>query len=291
MELDQLRHALGVLRHGGFTAAAGELGLSQSALSRSVQRLEEELGRPLFERKARGVEPTEAGRLVAARAAQILKLADDTRAEITDDGQTGEVRVGAIPTVAPYFLPGLLRSFAADFPQARVSIQEDTTDRLLRRCDQGELDVLVLALPVAAKYLQADALFDEELFLLLPAGHPLAAAEAVTLDDVRPHPFILLGEAHCLSEQVLTFCRSRQVQPLSVERTSQLATVQELVALGHGLSLVPAMARRLDDSPSRAYRSLSPEPPRRTIAAVWNPDRFQSRLCQAFRERLARHRP
>jgi LysR family hydrogen peroxide-inducible transcriptional activator len=105
---------------------------------------------------------------------------------------------------------------------------------------------------------------------------------------VKPYPFVLLDEAHCLSDNVLSFCRERSFQPVAVEQTSQLAMVRELVSLSHGVSMIPAMARQLDQSDRRVYRSLAGRKPTRTVAAVWSPYRFQSRLLKAFRERLRR---
>ncbi len=104
--------------------------------------------------------------------------------------------------------------------------------------------------------------------------------------DVEPLPFVLLDEAHCLTNNIVSFCRQRSFQPVSVERASQLAMVQELVSLSHGVSMIPAMARRCDQSDRRVYRSFAGRKPTRKIAVVWNPYRFQSRLINAFRERL-----
>ena len=286
MELDQLRYFLQVAQRGNFTRAAQDLMISQPALSRSIQKLEEELGQPVFERKSRSVCLTDAGTLLQGRALQILRLIEETKAEITDDGQSGRVRIGAIPTIAPYFLPELLRSFSTEFPKASLIVQENTTDVLLKCCTQGEIDLAILALPVAAKYLETEELFEEELLVVLPPDHPLVDQPKVRLSDIEPLPFVLLDEAHCLSDNITTFCRQRSFQPVAVERTSQLAMVQELVSLSHGISMIPAMARVLDQSNRRVYRSLSGRKPTRKIAVVWNPYRFQSQLIQVFRERL-----
>lgn len=286
MELDQLRYFLQVAERGNFTRAAEDLIISQPALSRSIQKLEEELGQPVFERKARSVSLTDAGTLLQARAQQVLSILEDTKAEITDDGESGRVRVGAIPTIAPYFLPDVLRRFSEAFPKSTLIVQENTTDRLLKSCTQGEIDLAIVALPISARYLEVEELFQEELLLVLPPEHPLVDRAKIRLADVEPYPFVLLDEAHCLSDNIVSFCRQRSFQPVTVERTSQLAMVQELVSLSHGVSMIPAMARSCDDSDRRVYRSLARPKPMRTIAVVWNPYRFQSRLLQAFREHL-----
>lgn len=286
MELDQLRYFLRVAERGNFTRAAEDLGLSQPALSRSIQKLEEELGQPVFERRTRSVALTDAGTLLQSRVQQVLSLLEDTKAEITDDGESGRLRIGAIPTVAPYFLPEVLQRFSTRFPKATLIVQENTTDVLLKSCTQGELDLAIVGLPVPAKYLETEELFEEELLLVLPPNHPLVGQDRIRISDVEPFPFVLLDEAHCLSDSIISFCRQRSFHPVNVERTSQLAMVQELVSLSHGVSMIPEMARQLDDSDRRVYRSFTGRKPTRTLAAVWNPYRFQSRLLLAFRECL-----
>ncbi|EMI53994.1 LysR family transcriptional regulator [Rhodopirellula sallentina] len=286
MDMDQLAYFQCVAETKNFTHAAERLSLSQSALSRAIQRLEDEVGQPLFERKPRCVELTDAGLIFQSRAEQILLIVEDMKAEICDDGQTGRLRIGAIPTIAPYFLPELLRQFADQFPNANLIVQEDTTDNLVRRCKQGELDVAILALPIPTKYVEIDNLFDEELSLVMPPDHPLTTKKQIRLSDIQHEPFVLLNEAHCLSDNIVSFCRQRSVHPLAVERANQLAMVQELVALSHGVSLIPEMAKNLDQTDRRVYRSLSGAKPKRTVVAIWNPYRFQSQLLIRFREAI-----
>lgn len=286
MELDQLRHFLKVAELGAFTRAANEIGLSQPALSRSIARLEEELGQPVLERQTRQVVLTRSGERLRVKAQQILQLVDEARAEISDDDATGQVRVGAIPTIAPYFLPGLLKSFVAIRPRATIVVHEDTTGQLLSKVSDGEIDVAILAQPIQAKYLDLEDLFEEELLLTMSVDHPLCRKPQVRISDIESLPFVLLGEAHCLTDNVLSFCRQKAFHPVSVERTSQLATVQELVSLNHGVSLVPAMARRLDLSGQRVYRSLAGSRPARKVAMASNSYRFQSRLVRSFLRHL-----
>lgn len=286
MEVDQLKYFLKSAELGNMTRAAKELGLSQPALSRSIQKLEDELGQPVFERRTKTLALTDAGVLLQSRATQILSLIEDTKAEICDDGQSGRVRIGAIPTIAPYLLPELLRHFSQQFPQATVIVQEETTEKLLHSVSQGEVDLAILALPVPAKYLEMEELFEEELLLVCDPDHPLAEKNKVTMKDIEPFAFVLLDEAHCLTDNIVSFCRQRSFHPVSVERTSQLAMVQELVSLAHGISMIPKMARVKDETDRRVYRSLSGKVPTRSIAMVWNPYRFQSKLIKAFQEIL-----
>jgi len=286
MEIDQLRHFLKVAELGNFTRAAEAIGLSQSALSRSVSRLEEDLGQPVLERQTRNVTLTEAGKLLHDRARQIVSLVDDTVAEIADDGQTGQVRVAAIPTIAPFFLPSLLQRFGRQFPKATAVVHEDTTEQLLKSLSLGEIDVAVMARPLEAKYLKMEDLFEEELLLVLAASSPLCEKKQIRMSEIEFLPFVLLGEAHCLTDNIVSFCRQKSFHPVSVERTSQLATVQELVSLNHGVSMIPEMARALDTSPHRVYRSIYGTKPSRKIIMVSNPYRYQSRLLDGFKKCL-----
>lgn len=290
LDFHQLESFLAVARAKNFTRAAERVHTSQSALSRAIQRLEEQLGQPLFERKPREVTLTDFGVWFQERAQRILDQVDDTLSEVAEYKKRGRVRLGAIPTIAPYFLPGVLRSFADVQPNVSIVVHEDTTAQLLRRCALGEIDLAILAEPVTAEHLQVEALFTEELLLVLPQAHPLVDSQAVRLSDLKAHPFVMLNEAHCLSENISSFCQRQSVQFLSIEKISQLATVQELVTLGHGVSMVPEMAAQIDPSDQRVYRRLSGEPPTRTIIMVWNPYRFVSQWVKEFqgflRERI-----
>ena len=292
MELSLLRSFLKIAEHGSFTRAAGELGVSQPALSQQMARLEGSIGRPLFDRLGRSVALTEAGRLLRDRAERIVALADDAARELADDDLGGRLSVAAIPTIAPFLLPMVLRAFRRDHPEVIVRVDEEVTEALLRRCQRGESDVGLLALPAEVpSNLTFEPLFDEPLVLALPLGHPLAERREVPIDAVRGEPFVLLGEGHCLSDQIRNFCQQRALQPIVTGRTGQLATVQELVALGHGVSFVPEMARRVDASPNRVYRAIAGTPPTRTVAACWNPGRYRTRHARLFLETLRAYRP
>ncbi|MDG3007018.1 LysR family transcriptional regulator [Paludisphaera mucosa] len=284
MEIQQLRMFLKVAEQASFTKAARDCGVSQPAISQQVAKLETTLGRPLFERQGRQVALTEAGEMLRRRALQIVSLVDDTARLLRDDGETGKIVVSAIPTIAPYLMPGLLDAFHGGHPQARLEVNEEVTDVILRRCALGEIDVGVLALPASRGYLRFETLFEEELLLVTAADHPLVGRGRVELDDLRDLPFVLLDEAHCLSDDIRGFCRRRLFQPVTTGRVSQLATVQELVAQGFGISLIPEMAVRPDPDARLRYRSLDGEKPFRTVTACWNPDRYQSRLMLSFLE-------
>ncbi|MGL4551500.1 MAG: LysR family transcriptional regulator [Gemmataceae bacterium] len=278
--MHQLRYFATVAELGNFTQAAAACCVSQPSLSQAVAKLERELGVTLIERLPRGLRLTEAGRRFRERAVQILRLADEASACAADDGDAGRLVLGAIPTVAPYLLPPVLSRFAAECPRARVELIEEPTPSLLERLAGGEVDLAVLSLPVRGEHLVTEPLLTEELLALLPAGHRLAAKARLTVADLADEPFALLHAAHCLSAAALSFCSRHAVAPLVTARIHQLATVQELVRLGRGVSLVPAMAASADGHPGRAYRRLAGDRPARTVALAYNELRYRSRLWE-----------
>lgn len=286
INLQALEQFVVLARTQNFTRAAEELHLSQPALSRSIRKLEEQLGKPLFERRPREVVLTGLGERLLERAREILRMIDEALTDLSEAGRNPRIRLGAIPTIAPYFLPHVLGGFVVARPDVRVMVHEDTTDQLIRRCMQGELDVVVLALPFAAPALRVESLFEEELLLVVPAQHPLASSQTVPIAALERFPFVTLSEVHCLSENIASFCRRKSVQPVSMESANQLATVQELVSLNHGLSIVPAMARAIDTSQTRVYRSFTGERPQRTVTMAWNPERPVGEAVQALMEHL-----
>ncbi|MEM7782076.1 MAG: LysR family transcriptional regulator [Planctomycetota bacterium] len=286
MDLQQLIHFLAVAKAGNFTLAGQDVGISQPALSRSIQKLEKVVGEPLFERLPRGVALTELGVFLQIRARQIVDLVDDTFAELSDASNRGRVRLAVIPTIAPYLLPSVLRKFGRQFPEIQVQVQEDTTRNILRLCRDGEIDLAIVALPITEKYLEVETLFEEELTLVLPKGHDLESKKQITLTDIQDYPFISLDQQHCLSDNIADFCQRQSIAPITIERTNQLATIQELVALDHGISIIPAMAKHLDKSKRRVYREFAGEKPMRTIALLQNPYRFEHRFVNTFKQHM-----
>ncbi len=285
MELHQLRYFAKVAELANFTRAAEACAVSQPALSQQIAKLEKELGQPLFDRGARTVRLTPAGLELRQRAEDILRRIDDAARAIADAPDAGTLRVGAIPTIAPYLLPGMLGPFLAARPQARVELVEQPTAVLLRKLADGELDLAVLALPIPPEGIDAAPLLDEELLALLPAAHPLAKKKRVTLPDLAAEPFVLLDEAHCLTGAALSFC-GRPRAALATAALHQLATVQELVRLGLGVSLLPAMAcRRLPEGV--VARPIGPAPPTRRLALARHAERFRTRLSEAFAAELS----
>lgn len=282
--MHQLRYFAKVADLENVTRAAEACHVSQPSLSQQIAKLERELGQPLFERLGRGVRLTEAGKTFKRYSDQILSLTEDARTRVTDDRDSGRITLAAIPTIAPYYLPGVLTRFAKEAPRVQVEIVEETTANILRLLAEGAIDLAILALPIQAEHVYTKTLFTEELFAVLPSGHPLTKKPRVGLKDLVLEPFVVLNEAHCLTGATMSFCARHSASPLITARSHQLLTVLELVRLGQGVSLIPAMAVPKGRDAGREYRSLAGDKPSRTIALAWNRMRYQTQIFKRFVE-------
>jgi LysR family hydrogen peroxide-inducible transcriptional activator len=280
--MHQLRYFAKVAELGNVTRAAEACHVSQPSLSQQIVKLERELGQPLFERLGRGVRLTEAGRRFKLYADQILSLTEDACTHVADSPDSGRIVLAAIPTIAPYFLPVVLTRFAKACPKAQIEIVEDTTGNILRLLAQGDVDLAILALPIQAEHVHTKTLFTEELLAVLPSNHPLAKKPKVGLKDLVTEPFVVLNEAHCLTRNTMSFCERHAASPLVTAKGHQLLTVLELVRLGQGVSLIPAMAVPTGRDEGREYRSISGDKPSRTIALAWNRMHYQTQLFKRF---------
>ncbi|MGC4002717.1 MAG: LysR substrate-binding domain-containing protein [Pirellulales bacterium] len=200
----------------------------------------------------------------------------------------GTVRVGAIPTIAPYLLPETMKRFAKEFPDAEVALTENLTDHVVRSVLSGELDAALIATPTTDERLIVESLGVEELLLALPRRHRLARRRKPVWNDLESEPFVLLDELHCLGEQIVGFCTQQGCVPTVSCRGVQLLTIQELVAQGNGVSLLPASAAASDRGRRCVYRSLRSPRPTRTIRLIRRRDRYRLPIVDSFVECLRR---
>lgn len=285
MELRQLRYFVAVAETGSFTRAAEREGVTQPTLSEQVIRLESKdhgVGRRLFDRLGRKVVLTDAGEELLNHAQSILAAVGEAERAVRDSAEGGRLRVGAIPTIAPFLLPGVVTKFRQKYPAVQLHLKEDLTERLLGDLLAGELDVGIMALPIRDDRLHVEKLFSEPLVMALPAGHRLAGKSEVKLGDVVDEPFILLDDMHCFGDQVLSFCRRGGLEPKVVCRGEQIVTLLAMVAAGQGVSVVPEMAAAGDKLTSRVYRPLGKPAPTRTLCAVWHKQRYRPPSLRSF---------
>jgi LysR family hydrogen peroxide-inducible transcriptional activator len=286
MELHQLRYFCAVAETGSFSRAAEHSHVSQPSLSQQILKLEAELGVRLFDRLGRSVRLTEVGKTFLPRAHAVLRELEAARGDVVEskDSVSGQVTVGVIPTVAPYFLPPVLAAFAKHFPKSTVIVVEEITPVLLERLRAGSIDVAILALPVRGHEFEALPLITEPLFAALPKNHRLSRNKTVGLRELRKEPFLLLRDGHCFRENAVAACDRARVSPQVVFESGQFSSLLGLVGAGVGVSLVPAMA--VDRRSQVRFVRISDPTATRTIGALTLRGRSLSRAHQAFRDGL-----
>lgn len=283
--VQQLRYAVAVADAHHFGRAARACFVSQPALSTQVRELEARLGVQVFERTSRGVLVTPAGAEVIDRARRILREIDDLCEAAADAGGElgGSVRLGVIPTIAPYVLPRAIPLIEQAHPGVELYLREDRTDALLAHLQAGELDLLLLALPLNRPGVEELALYDEPFLLAVPEHHALARQRRCTVAALAHERLVLLEEGHCLRDQALAVCDLAGRDGLVEVQGTSLPTVVQMVGSGLGVTLLPATAIERDVHPGErvVVRNLRPTPPTRTVGLAW---RSSSARSAAYRQ-------
>ena len=273
MNLRDLRYLVALADERHFGRAAARCHVSQPTLSAQVRKLEEYLGVALLERQPRRLSLTEAGSRVVERARRMLLEADAIveLARSDRDPLAGSLKVALIPTVGPYLLPHVARQLRRDLPRLKLMLYEYQTEPLLAKLRSGEIDVGILALPVPQDGLDTCVLYEEPFTVAVPAGHPLAARDRLKLEDLRGETLLLLEDGHCLRDQALEVCSRVRVHEDQDYRATSLETLRQMVAAGHGVTLMPRLAAASHGSTARGLRikPFAKPAPARTIGAVW----------------------
>ena len=233
----QLRYFEALARHGHFGRAADACAISQPALSMQIRELESELGAALFERGARQVRLTGFGEAFALRVRDILRSVDELQdlARVSQDGRIGRLRIGVIPTVAPYLLPAIIGNLTNAYPGLDLHVRETVTGKLIGELAAGRIDAAIVALPVSEPSFAEVALFAEDFVLVRPGedeGKPVPNGE--TLSKMR---LLLLEEGHCFRDQALSFCNRHSAMPRELLDGSSLSTLVQMVSAGIGVTL------------------------------------------------------
>jgi LysR family hydrogen peroxide-inducible transcriptional activator len=290
MEIHQLRYFVAVADEGSFSRAAAKVRVAQPSLSQQIQKLEADVGQPLFDRLPRSVVLTEAGVCFIDYARQILSAIGDARRCVDElkGAVGGRLAIGAIPTIAPFILPKLINRFQKRYPQVKLEIVEDVTDGIAQRIENGELDAAIASTCNQSPTLRPHRLGKEPLLALVPKRHPLAAKTQITWDDLKTDRFLVLHDMHCLSRQVNELLAARKLRPELALAGSQLGTIANLVAAGIGISIVPQMMIDQQATPGCVSLQFAPPIPERELTLLHNPLRFESKAVIAFRQELAR---
>lgn len=240
-----LRALVAIARRRHFGSAAADLGISQPSLSQALATLEAGLGQQLVDRTTRRVFLTSAGETLVPLAAVAVDAVDEFlgAASGTSDPLSGAIRLGVIPTVAPYILPTVLRGLHEQLPDLRLQVVEDRTTRLLDHLRDGSLDVAIMALPSEAPGMVDVGMYSEDFVLAVPLDHPLNGRTRIDPDTLVDLPLLLLDEGHCLRDQALEVCRLAGVRPeIGPTRAASLSTAVQCVEGGLGVTLIPATA-------------------------------------------------
>lgn len=268
--LKQLRYVEALSRHGHFGRAAEACAISQPALSMQIRELEAALGTPLFERGARQMRLTGFGAEFVSRAREILRAVDELGdlARAAEGRLAGRLRIGVIPTVAPYLLPAIIGTLSRSNSALDLHVRETVTPRLIRELAEGRLDTAIVALPVSEPAFTEMALFSETFLLVRPAGD--AGQPVPSREGLREMRLLLLEEGHCFREQALSFCNLHAGPPREILDGSSLSTLVQMVGAGIGVTLIPEMALAVETraAPVSAARFRDPQP-RRTIGMIW----------------------
>lgn len=269
----QLEYIVALADHGHFGRAAAAVHVSQPALSAQVRELEDRLGVTLFERDRRSTRPTDAGVDVVERARTILRDVGDLVAAAAGRGQelTGTVRVGAIPTMAPYLLPALTGAVRRVWPGASLELSELRTDDLVEAVETGALDLGLLATPYDTGSLAVTDLGEESFVLTLPEGHELAGRGPLPVAILAELPVLLLEDGHCLRDHALAACSLAGAVDHAEVRSASLSTLSQMVAAGVGVTLLPESALTVEarEGSGLTTRPFTAPAPGRAIALVW----------------------
>jgi LysR family transcriptional regulator, hydrogen peroxide-inducible genes activator len=268
--LRQLRYFDALARHSHFGRAAEACAISQPALSMQIKEMEKTLGGALLERSARQLALTQFGEELLQRVRDILRSVDELGdfARASRDRLAGRLRVGMIPTIAPYLLPKVIENLTRLHPELDIHVRETLTPKLIKEVAEGRLDTAIVALPVSEPSLTEIALFKENFLLVRPSeqgGTPVPSRESL-----REMKLLLLEEGHCFRDQALSFCDMQKSPPREMLDASSLSTLVQMVGAGIGVTLIPEMAVAVEmRSASVSVARFKHPQPSRTIGMVW----------------------
>jgi len=292
MTFVQLEYIVAVDTYRHFAIAAGHCFVTQPTLSMQVQKLEEELGLKIFDRSKQPVIPTEAGREVIEQARKILgeKHVIGEIVQAKKGVLAGELRIGIIPTLAPYLLPLFIQSFTTKYPQIKLVVNEMTTETLVTRLREGRIDVGILVTPLQENGIREQVLFYEELLVYVSRKNAAYKKTYMLAQDIDPNKLWLLEEGHCFRSQIVRLCElrkaSREGSHFDYEAGS-LETLRRMVELNDGITILPELAAMdLTGKQQQLIRHFKKPTPMREVSLVVHRDFVKQRLVEALRQEI-----
>jgi LysR family hydrogen peroxide-inducible transcriptional activator len=279
MNLRDLKYLIAVAKEQHFARAAEKSFVSQPTLSMQIKKLEDELGVQIFERSQKNFLVTKVGKEIIKKAEIILQEAEEIKniAKNSKDPFSGELRIGAFPTLASYFFPKVVGKISKKFPQLKLLLIEEKTDELLRKLKSGELDAAFIALPLNDESLESQKIFSEEFLLAVPQKHALAKKKKVRIKDLKGKVLMLLEDGHCMRDQALEACSMLGAFEQQDFKASSLETLRQMVINGAGITLIPKIAARKEDKIS--YVEIV-HAPKRTIGLLWRKSSARKELMK-----------
>jgi len=297
MNLQQLEYIVAVDTHRHFVKAAGSCFVTQATLSMMIRKLEDELGARIFDRSKQPVVPTDVGKAIVEQARVVLR--ESKRLEelvLSQKGMlTGQLRLGIIPTLAPYLLPLFLPNFAHDYPQIHLNIVELNTDSIIRQLEDQQLDAAILATPLKNPGLSEQPLFYEQFVVYAATGSNLMSKKYVLTSDIDIHKLWLLEEGHCLRNQVLDLCELKKKESDTFQldyEAGSIETLKKLVRINDGITIIPELALLdMAEAEMEQIRFFKPPVPVREISIVTYRHFIKERLVGVVKDTILKSLP
>jgi len=292
MNLQQLDYIIAIDTHRHFQQAAKKCFVTQATLSMMIQKLEDELGVKIFDRSKKPVKPTEIGkkiiaqaRRIAAEAARVNELIKEEKGEVS-----GELKIGIIPTLAPYLLPLFLKKFVTDYPQVKLLINEFTTSTIINRLKDGQLDAGILATPLNDNSVKEQVMFYEKYFLYVNENESGFNKQYVLPVDIDINRLWLLEEGHCMRSQILNLCELKKQHEMEEKihyEAGSIETLKNLVEKNFGITIVPELATfNLTASQKKRLRYFKPPTPVREISIATHRQYVKVKLIEVLKETI-----
>jgi LysR family hydrogen peroxide-inducible transcriptional activator len=290
MTLTQLEYMVAVDTYRHFVLAAEKCFVTQPTLSMQLQKLEEELGVKLFDRTKQPVIPTEIGARIIAQARVVLREAERIHQMINSEKNvmTGELRIGIIPTLAPYVLPTLFKQMREKYPQLELVIKETITEEIIHELKNNRLDCGLVVTPLKDASIREEVLFYEELFVYVSRKNVLYDKKYVLADDINPDQLWLLEEGHCFRSQVLNLCELRKNADLHFKyATGNIETLKRMVDKSDGLTILPELAvMEFNKNQMKLVKRLKDPAPAREVSLVTHRDHIKTKLIQTLKDEI-----
>ncbi len=295
-KLRQLQYLCALVEHQSFIRAAETCCVTQSTLSAGIKELEDLLGQPVVDRSFKKVTLTPFGQDLYKDAKLMLRQAEHMveRAQTLTDPLAGPMRIGIIPTIAPYVLPDILPLLEETFPKMELQIHEDLTARLLNQLGEGKIDLALMAFPYPVGDFKHKVLKQEKFVAAIAKGQCMAQ-KTMRLSDLKNHRVLLLEDGHCLRDHALEACALSPRETWQTFRASSLPTLIEMVRHGYGMTLLPEMAAQSGLGSGLDLIPFEQPTPTRDIGAAWRPsarmNAISDTLCETLKRGLFSHEP